>query len=80
MWGVGGVHNQFVYGTFDSSLSCNGHGPTFYAAIDLYSVHIPPSALQINVLLISSTQRKLTQAVMGNSKIHSHLPKRGICK
>ena len=29
MWGVGVVHNQFVYGTFDSSLSCDGHGATF---------------------------------------------------
>jgi hypothetical protein len=84
MWGVGGVNNQFVYGTIDSSLSCvsmaMAHGATFLCCNRSLLCAYTTSAIQVNVLLISSTHTKLTQAVIGHSTIHSHLAKRGICK
>jgi hypothetical protein len=68
MWGVGSVNNQSVHGA--TFLCCNK---------SLFCAYIT-SAIQVNVLLISSTHTKLTQAMMGQPDIHSHFPKRGICK
>jgi hypothetical protein len=56
------------------------HGATFLFCNRSLLCAYTTSEIQVNVLLISSTHTKLAQAVIGHSTIHSHLPKRGICK